>query len=416
MKKLSLFAMILLAALLLSSCSAERKIAEAKEKLPSAFTTETSSPALPETTVTAEPTAVIAEPTEPEPLGVVLTLGDLEGEQPLLSKKQEAFMAENDYNSITKYCNAEDENSRPRYVKLTWKADSDSKPEGLTYTVRVSESEDMADAREFFLEDKKSPSVLVYNLMPRTVYYWNVTAEADGKTAVSETKSFVMADSLPRVIHIDGVTNCRDLGGWALADGGRIKYGMVYRTATLNNNKTTEPRITADGIDTMLNVLGVKTEIDLRGHLYDDGIMENGITESVLGDGVRYCFCPLEYGHDLKTDTDEIRRVFGIFADESNYPVFFHCAIGTDRTGMIATVLEALLGVSEHDIYMDYVFSNFGKIASRDSMRLVNESDSYLTQIRQFEGTTDSESARNYLISIGVTEDEIGEIIRILTE
>lgn len=40
-------------------------------------------------------------------------------------------------------------------------------------------------------------------------------------------------------------------------------------------------------------------------------------------------------------------------------PVYFHCGIGADRTGMIASALEGLLGVSRADIDMEYELTNF---------------------------------------------------------
>ena len=412
MKIYSVIAVLLIVSTLFASCTAAPTTTTPAPTATEATATETATG----TTVATGTSPVLTDTTEPQPdpLDVKMVLADFDGEVPLLSRIQEAFIKENDYNSILKYCDAETENSRPRSVKLKWTAEYEDKPDEVTYTVRVSEDADFNEARTFECDGKKTLSVSVYNLKPGTKYYWNVTAKADGKQTVSETKTLLTADSTPWVVYVEGVTNCRDIGGWATSDGGHVKRDMIFRTAGLNNNCEDTLRIEASGIDTMLNVLKVKSEIDLRGHLFDDGRMENGITSSVLGDSVNYYFCPLEYNQSTKKDTDEIRRVFGYFADEANYPIFFHCSIGTDRTGMIATILEALLGVSEHDIYMDYVFSNFGALGAKDSPRLVDDETSYLAQIRACGGNTPSEWAHNYLLSIGVSEAEINEIIRIM--
>ena len=40
-------------------------------------------------------------------------------------------------------------------------------------------------------------------------------------------------------------------------------------------------------------------------------------------------------------------------------PVYFHCYAGADRTGTIALILEALLGMSQSDIDKDYELTCF---------------------------------------------------------
>jgi protein-tyrosine phosphatase len=46
-----------------------------------------------------------------------------------------------------------------------------------------------------------------------------------------------------------------------------------------------------------------------------------------------------------------------VIADPENHPMVFHCAVGKDRTGMLAAVLLSLLGVAEKDIIEDYALS-----------------------------------------------------------
>ena len=41
----------------------------------------------------------------------------------------------------------------------------------------------------------------------------------------------------------------------------------------------------------------------------------------------------------------------------SGKSVFFHCAVGNDRTGTLAYLLEGILGVSKNDRYNDYELS-----------------------------------------------------------
>ena len=45
--------------------------------------------------------------------------------------------------------------------------------------------------------------------------------------------------------------------------------------------------------------------------------------------------------------------------------IYFHCTIGSDRTGTLAYFLEGLLGVSEEDRLRDYEISYFYGLTSR---------------------------------------------------
>ena len=58
-----------------------------------------------------------------------------------------------------------------------------------------------------------------------------------------------------------------------------------------------------------------------------------------------------------KNERESLKKAFKVFTNRNNYPVIFHCAIGTDRTGVVAFYLNALLGLKDEDIYRDYLFS-----------------------------------------------------------
>ena len=100
-------------------------------------------------------------------------------------------------------------------------------------------------------------------------------------------------------------------------------------------------------------------------------------------------------------------------ADEENYPMIIHCSVGTDRTGMFAFLINALLGVSEEDLCRDYLFSNFGAIGSKRKITQLKES-MYYTEVMNAQGNTLSEKAYNYLADLGVPTDQLDSVISIL--
>jgi hypothetical protein len=87
--------------------------------------------------------------------------------------------------------------------------------------------------------------------------------------------------------------------------------------------------------------------------------------KSPIGDGVRFVHHPSPayaglFSKDGKGSNlaDEGKKTmaanFRIFCDKNNYPIFFHCIGGTDRTGSLAYVLNAVLGVDRHDLEVDW--------------------------------------------------------------
>ena len=301
------------------------------------------------------------------------------------------------YTSFTKYAKGTEELSVPKPVELKFKGVS------VPFTVYVSENEDMNGAREYVSD---SETAEIYNLKTGTKYYCYAAA-GDKKTQVT---SFEVADTLPRNLYIDGVTNVRDVGGWKTASGKRVKQGVAFRSSKFNADDSADKVITDKGLEA-IKELGIKTEIDLR--TTDDG--ENGnITESPLGSDVRYVSIPLNSGGNIiLLNKESLKDLFAVLGQEENYPLVFHCSIGTDRTGMVAFLINGLLGVSEEDLFRDFLFSNFGYIGSMRTQSIIQ---TYMDTVDMAGGKTLSEKIENYLISVGVAAEDIAAVCRIMTE
>lgn len=253
-------------------------------------------------------------------------------------------------------------------------------------------------------------SLQLQNLYVNTQYEWYFTDGSD--VAVSESYRFNVTCGAPRNIYLEGVTNCRDLGGWGTSNGKHVKQGMIYRSGRFNKNKSQEITITQNGISAAISQLNVKTEVDLRSVADNEN---GGLTVSPLGESVQYISLPMEYDNMLgdEKNLEMLREMFSVFANQSNYPIIFHCSIGTDRTGMVAFMLNAFLGVAKEDLYRDYLFSNFGKISgSRDCSAI----DKYIKVLQNAGGESLSKQAENYLLSIGVSINELNTIKQLMVE
>lgn len=302
---------------------------------------------------------------------------------------------------INNYAKGKKELSKPLPVVLVL-----SEEDGQLEKAELSESPTFENS--FYAKIEKGKAE-VYNLKIGTTYYYRTISTSGEKGAIC---SFETEEVCPRNLMIDGVTNARDLGGYQTAKG-KIKQGLLFRTAKLNKNKTDAPTllITQQGIDTMVNTLKVKTEVDLRETANNE---IGSLTASVLGASVNYQNCPMTAESDMLTANDaSLRKLFSLLADESNYPLFFHCSIGTDRTGYSAFLMLTLLGVSEEEVYRDYLFSNFGNIGSKRTMTNVS---GFALFLALQEGTTQQERAENFLLGIGVTKEQISSFRRIMIE
>ena len=330
------------------------------------------------------------------------------------TSEQASYISSSNYDSIS--ADGTKELSRPKPLRLTF-----SYGDCKDYTVEVSRDEDFTDSVSYYTT---KGYVDVYNLYVGEAYAWRVTAELNGKTVTSDVEYFITDDKAPRNIYVDGVTNVRDLGGWQ-ATVGRVKQSMIYRCGRLNKSwqSNVEIEITDGGVSTMLNELGIKSEIDLRrpeGQVPENRPPETGgITESPLGASVNYYNVPMNMDvanpNKIEGNAEAIKEFFAILGNKDNYPMIFHCDIGTDRTGMCAFLINGLLGVSESNLYRDYMFSNFGKIGSRRS--LSNITGAYVDVLKKYGDGTLAQKIRNYLVNeIGVSETDIDTMCEMMTE
>lgn len=200
--------------------------------------------------------------------------------------------------------------------------------------------------------------------------------------------------------------NIRDLGGWN-CDGGKVKYGKIFRGGEFSSTDADTIRILRD--------LGIRAQLDLRG-------TEDDLTSSPLGSDVDFCkptgTVDATYwaGYRLD-DTDAMREAFKFIFDSvaKDRPLYFHCSAGADRTGTIACLIEGLLGLSQSDCDKDYEITSFlgsGYVRKRTgTSSLAGESRGYKKLIEEITaltvGTTFRDKIANYIATLGFTADEI---------
>jgi protein-tyrosine phosphatase len=183
-------------------------------------------------------------------------------------------------------------------------------------------------------------------------------------------------------VSLDGALNCRDIGGYAAAEGRQVRTGAIFRCDKLSE-------LSDDDLDELTD-RGIRTVIDFRADhevARDPSRLWPSVTTHV----------PLPIGGDEAAEQiDFLRRIldkeitefsvadvgqmyvdmlnerqvqFGRFmqlvTDFENLPVLFHCTAGKDRTGIGAALILELLGVERSTVLDDYELTNALRTAHR---------------------------------------------------
>ena len=309
---------------------------------------------------------------------------------------------------IKNYYQSGVENTKPRYPILRWTHELGCS----NYEVALSTNKKMEQSTSFIAGENKY--LELQDLYAGTHYFYQIQAKYDDKTIVSKRFDFKTIDFM-RTIDIDGVYNARDIGNKKTRDGKmKIKQGLVYRTANFDS-------VTQLGVQQAINKYGIKTDLDLR---------EQGPTKSPLGDSVHYVNngqgiygSPLYVSYDSGVNSldyfEPMRDNLKMFTNKDNFPLAFHCAIGRDRTGTLATVLYLILKIDMKQIYMDHLCSFYSKACNTESIDLIYERID--TLISFFKGNSDDgkdayKFAEKYCLTIGLTNDDIKAIRNNLLE
>ncbi len=310
----------------------------------------------------------------------------------IVNKDIQSFLDENYTNeTCEKYYMPDVMHYEPEYVTFSWK--------GNATELILSENKDFADSRSYHVEGNEFK---IRGLKANTDYYWKMKNE-DTESEVSYFKT----EDRVRTIFVEGVTNTRDMGNWPLYDDGkeigRMKQGVLFRTAA-------PEKITEAGKEYMKNELKIKTELDLRATTEIEGRYFEDINYINIS-APQYA----ENGIFDTRQAETVRSILSVFAEEENYPISFHCAVGRDRTGTLAFLLGGLCGMSEDDLSREYDLSFFAateKVQHFPTTMHKNCFDKLLNRMSSYKDSNKSLSynIEQYMLDIGLTEEAIAGI------
>ena len=321
------------------------------------------------------------------------------------------------------------------------------------WKVMIGKKADLSDARVWYLQTAKADAAtgregvaaakdIARITVPRanfeiaTRYYWKVVCRGRcgfgcgpkhgckecKKLVETPVSEFTTEDFAPRWIAIEGrVGNFRDFGGRIGQDGRRVRQGIVYRGQGLNDNSVTGEkrglnRLTVEDVGYLTGVLGIRTDLDLRsqGEIAD-------MKGSPLGSSVKFIWHSSQCYRGIFTDEGKrvMAKNFRVFCDRANYPIYFHCIGGADRTGSLAYVMNGVLGVSRHEMETDWESTFYPRIPDE------NPNPDYWCRESHFNngfskyGSADTpwnERIVLYLKDCGITDAEIAAFRGIMLE
>ncbi|WP_018504297.1 tyrosine-protein phosphatase [Parafrankia discariae] len=221
-----------------------------------------------------------------------------------------------------------------------------------------------------------------------------------------------------RLVRLEGAVNVRDLGGYPTADGGRVRWGRVYRSAALH-------RLTAADL-TAVERLGLRVVYDLRTDAEIElapSLLPGGVRRERLAIGgsaarnkdltdlvvagrlaeVPPDFLTRVYDAMAETGAAAFGRLLTGLAEPDATPALFHCTAGKDRTGVAAALLLSLLGVDESLILDDFELST------------VHYTDPKMARLRRRLAGTDVD-VEHYRVVFGAPRQALSTLLATLTE
>ena len=178
---------------------------------------------------------------------------------------------------------------------------------------------------------------------------------------------------------MDAINNFRDFGGYKTQNGASLKKGLLYRSGDLSKATDADLEYIAS--------LGIKTVCDLRseGERKKEpdripvarpftffNIPMRPIVE-YHGRSLRRLFS-LMFGSERRMDytaeshqayreyatgyLPQLNALFQRISNAENLPLLIHCSAGKDRTGVVASLIQLVLGVPFETVMDDYMKTN----------------------------------------------------------
>lgn len=288
---------------------------------------------------------------------------------------------------------------KPQSYTIRWEADAAAGDVAVTLTEGEWSREYTVKAGGSYVE--------ITNLVPNAHYRF----EAKAGDKVLTSGEFSTYGKVRQLFIKTNIRNCRDLGGWATADGKTVRYRMIYRGGRL------DPGDLAESGKDHFKAENIKAQLDLR---YEEDVLQEGESPlKELFEDYEFCAPLFKQGYTyLLKEGEKTRQTMKFIMDcvDNNKPVYFHCSLGRDRTGTVAMLVLGILGVPEGDISQEYELTQFAPFSwatstgEKTKMTRLADYDGaakYIWDGYVAEGETFADGVEKYLLQIGISQADI---------
>ncbi len=187
-----------------------------------------------------------------------------------------------------------------------------------------------------------------------------------------------------------------------------VGENKLYRSSSpvnpeINRNKQADAAAREAGIKTFINL--ADNDQVMRGYEgFDESYYSN---QSIITLNLSVDFAAEDFRLGL---ADGVR-----FIAANEAPFLVHCNEGKDRAGFVTAVLECLMGASAEEVTADYMvtfYNYYGVEAGTEQYYAIAKANIQKSLAKAFEidtieGADLAEEAREYLLAIGVSEEDI---------
>lgn len=180
-----------------------------------------------------------------------------------------------------------------------------------------------------------------------------------------------------RVLKLDGVHNFRDFGGYALAGGGRLRRGWLWRSGQHHGasdadletiaglglayvfdlrsptERDAQPCRRPEGFAARVHLTEKRSEM-LAPHVEQARTTGEVRDAAATREGMRRNYGRIAYRPEL---IEAMRLYFRTLA-EGQGPSLVNCMAGKDRTGITVAMVQLAVGVHRDDVVADYLLTN----------------------------------------------------------
>lgn len=176
----------------------------------------------------------------------------------------------------------------------------------------------------------------------------------------------------PSVVPLQGGVNFRDQGGYRVSDGRRVKYGMLFRSGTLDELTDKDCQyLSSCFVKHILDYRDADEVQDKPDTIWQDAdyhnIPANPIATEVsasldkLTIDTLTAFNPADFMSELYDrlpfNNPAYRHLVNLLEQPGNQGIVQHCAVGKDRTGVGSALVLFILGASPDTVMEDYLIT-----------------------------------------------------------